>query len=792
MPLLESAREGVGPAAPARPAAFPKALIVDLSRRYGGADSRALALLARFPPGEAALAGLEGSDVVAEARRLGLPVRVVGRGKADPRIAWRLARLVRGEGFEVLDSQNVQSKLHASLAAAWTGTALVSTLNSWYASEHGGRSIKGRLYTALELATNGHLSLYIAVSERDRQALLRSGLRAEDVELVYNAVDVAPAPRAADGDSLRGRLGLPADAVVCTAVGRLVPVKGLEVLVEAAREACRRVDRLVCVIVGEGEGRRELARRIGGAGLDGRVVLAGALPHDSVLSALRSSDLFAMPSLYEGTPIALLEAAALGRPIVASRTGGIPELVTDGEHALLVSPGSPAELAAAIVRLCEDRTLADRLGQQAARHARARFHLDQQVLATRSAHRRAWLNNRERFGSGGRSVAGTTRAGPGSRKPRLCFAIWSFGVGGAERMLIGLLKAIPRDRYDVTVVTLKSKGVYAGEVEQLGIPVHCLGKAHALDPAALLRLVRFLRRARPDLLNTHLWTADLWARLAGLVCGVPRIVVTEQNVDLWKSRARRLADRALFAFTDAVICVGDEVRDFYVREIGVPAEKTVVIPNAIDVSRLAVVPGNVRAQLGISAGEFVFACAARLHRQKAHAVLLGAVRQLRDEGAPPFCVLLVGDGPERAPLEELAVRLGVRPEVLFIGARTDVPQVLAESDAFVLSSDYEGTSLAILEAMAAGLPVVATDVGSNRSVVEEGEAGLIVPKRDPAALAAAMARLLGDREAAREMGRRGRAVVRARYGIEQAARATLELFDRLLLEPARGGPPPSH
>jgi glycosyltransferase involved in cell wall biosynthesis len=375
---------------------FPKALIVDLSLRYGGADARALALLGRFPRGEAALVGLEGSDVVVEARRLGLPVRVVGRRKTDPRIAWRLARLVRREGFEVLDTQNVQSKLHASLAAAWTRTALVSTLNSWYASEHGGGSLKGRVYTALELATNWRLSLYITVSERDRQALLRSGLRAEDVELVYNAVDVSPPPPA-DDEGLHARLGLPKDAVVCTAVGRLVPVKGFDVLVEAAREACRRVERLVCVIIGEGVGRRELTRQIGRAGLGGRVLLAGGLPRESVLAALRSSDLFAMPSLYEGTPIALLEAAALGIPIVASRTGGIPELVTDGEHALLVAPGSPAELAEAIVRLCEDRGLAERLGQHAARHASTRFDVDQQAAATRSAHRRAWLRNRARF-----------------------------------------------------------------------------------------------------------------------------------------------------------------------------------------------------------------------------------------------------------------------------------------------------------------------------------------------------------------------------------------------------------
>jgi glycosyltransferase involved in cell wall biosynthesis len=349
-------------------------------------------------------------------------------------------------------------------------------------------------------------------------------------------------------------------------------------------------------------------------------------------------------------------------------------------------------------------------------------------------------------------------------------------------MLIALLKAIPRDTYDISVVTLKAKGVYAWELEEAGIPVHCLGKAHKIDPTAFIRLLIFLRRERPDLLNTHLWTADFWGRLAAILCGVRRIVVTEQNVDVWKSRTRRLVDRALFVFTDAVICVGEEVQKFYVREVGVPAEKTVVIPNGIDLSRFAghASPGTVRGKHGLGPEEFLFACAARLHPQKAHPVLFEAVRLLREQGAPAFRVLLVGDGPQRPALEELAGRLGVLREVVFLGARTDVPQILADADGFVLSSDYEGTSLAILEAMAASLPIVATDVGANSSVVGDGVAGFIVPPQEPGALADAMLRLLRDREAARAMGKRGREVVRARYSIESATRATLGLFDRLL------------
>jgi glycosyltransferase involved in cell wall biosynthesis len=236
----------------------------------------------------------------------------------------------------------------------------VSTINSWYASEHGGRSLKGRVYTAPELARTGACPVHHGL--KGSQALLRSGLRVEDVELVYNAVDVAPVLLADDG-RLRCSLGLPKDAVVCTAVGRLVPVKGFEVLVEAAREACRRVRRLVCVIVGEGDGRRDW-RASQPCGTRRARDPRGGLPRESsrLFGQRFLRDVFAVRGLF-----IVLEAAALGLSIVAFCTGGIFELVTDSEHALLVFFGSFAQLAVAIVRLCEVCALAHRFGQQVAR-----------------------------------------------------------------------------------------------------------------------------------------------------------------------------------------------------------------------------------------------------------------------------------------------------------------------------------------------------------------------------------------------------------------------------------------
>jgi hypothetical protein len=150
----------------------PKVLILDLSKSYGGSNSRILSLMTRAKPGTVALAGLSSGAITKQAMQLGLTVHKVAGHKADPRLLLQLVNLIHQEGYNVLDSQNIQSKFWANLAALLTRTALVSTLNSWYAHEHGTTLLKGRLYTSLELMTNQSLDLYITVSEQDRQMLL--------------------------------------------------------------------------------------------------------------------------------------------------------------------------------------------------------------------------------------------------------------------------------------------------------------------------------------------------------------------------------------------------------------------------------------------------------------------------------------------------------------------------------------------------------------------------------------------------------------------------------------------
>src|SRR5919198_939159 len=181
----------------------PKVLVVDFSNFYGGASSRVLSLMSRAQPGTIALAGLEVGAITKQARQLGLPVHALAKHKADPRLLARLVQLIQQERYNVLDTQNIQSKFWANLAALATGTALVSTLNSWYANEHGKTSLKGKIYTSLELLSNQSLDLYITVSEKDHQSLRKAGLPEAKIELIYNAVDMNLSTTRGDSDWLK-------------------------------------------------------------------------------------------------------------------------------------------------------------------------------------------------------------------------------------------------------------------------------------------------------------------------------------------------------------------------------------------------------------------------------------------------------------------------------------------------------------------------------------------------------------------------------------------------------------
>ena len=321
-------------------------------------------------------------------------------------------------------------------------------------------------------------------------------------------------------------------------------------------------------------------------------------------------------------------------------------------------------------------------------------------------------------------------------------------------------------------------GPIANEIRALGISVFDLGMPSKWRWDALWRLYRLLRRERPTILHTWMYHANIPGRVLGRLTGIPIIVNSERTMGM-ESRWRYWVNRMTDLWTDRVVCVSQQVADFVVNHIGIPQDKVIVIPNGIETLDFERLPdkGQARTDLGLPLDPVLVGTVARLDSVKRVDVLLHALTSL-----PQVYSLIVGEGPKRASLLALSKRLDLTDRVRLVGHQENVSAWLAALDVFVLSSDWEGMPNALLEAMAAGLPVVATAVGGIPDVVVEGVNGFLVPPRDPTSLAQAITRMLDDPDRRHRMGQAGRKRAIEHFSAERMVERTQNLYEQLLAE----------
>jgi glycosyltransferase involved in cell wall biosynthesis len=370
-------------------------------------------------------------------------------------------------------------------------------------------------------------------------------------------------------------------------------------------------------------------------------------------------------------------------------------------------------------------------------------------------------------------------------KTRIVQVIPSLRVGGAERMLLHLVKHLDRLRHEVVVVSLY--GTVHSDIERelasLGIQVVYLGKKPGLECRMWWRLDNALRRLRPDVVHTHLPVLHYAIPSAvGWLRG--RVVHTVHTVAGQDSAGMpgRVAHWLAFRSGVAPVAICEFVAETIVRVYGV--RPRAVIPNGVPVRTfMAAAPTRARsrAMLGIRGGEIVYATVARLAPPKDIRTLLAAFARLSKRGN--VVLLLAGDGPLRTELVEEARARGLGRSVRFLGARSDVPEILAASDVFVLSSSWEGSPLSVMEAMAAGRPAVATSVGGVPELVEHGETGVLVPPSDVTALERAMSELAVDAELRGRLGRNAQRVAAERFDVSTMSARYARLYEEIL-----GGP----
>ncbi len=363
---------------------------------------------------------------------------------------------------------------------------------------------------------------------------------------------------------------------------------------------------------------------------------------------------------------------------------------------------------------------------------------------------------------------------------RILLVIPTLDRSGAEKQLVMLARGLPKEQFEVHVCVLTREGPLAASLAEAGIPIHTIRKRGKIDPLAFLRLTALMRRLKPDLVHTWIFAANAYGRAAAIRAGVPCIVGGERCVDPWKSWWEFAIDRRLANRSRCIVTNSSGVREFYARH-GIAASKFEVIPNGIAISRreASKTRGDWAAELDIPESAHWIGSIGRLWPQKRHPDLMCAfdvLKVVRDD----TYLLLVGDGPDRAKLERLAWQTKIEDRLRFLGERPDVQELLPHLALSTLASGYEGQSNAIMESMAAGLPVVASDIPGNRDLVVEGETGYFFPVGDRGEMARCWQRLLSQPDLAKRLGEQGARRMREHFSIEQMVARHAELYHRLL------------
>ena len=362
-------------------------------------------------------------------------------------------------------------------------------------------------------------------------------------------------------------------------------------------------------------------------------------------------------------------------------------------------------------------------------------------------------------------------------------------VGGLERNLAYIVENLDRKRFDAEVWCLSAGGELAEELSANGHVVKVLSLRSYHNPLNVLSLVKQLRKEKVGILHSHAYFANTMGRIAGIVAGTPVRFAHVQNSH-WTQEERSARnytiDRVLSRFSNKVIACSDVAAKYQVAKVGVSPKKIVTIHNVADINKYAAGAENPadRSEFSLQEEDFVVGCVARLTKVKGHGVLLDAVKQL-SQRIPNLRVLLVGYGVEEDALRKQTEDLGIRDYVRFAGSRSDVPRILPIFNVFAQPTLVrEGLPLAIAEAMASSLPVVATEVGGVKEAVLDGTTGLVVRPGDVSGLAEAIAKLHDSTELRDRMGRKGYEYCVEKFSLDNMIRRMEELYSA---EFSRGG-----
>ncbi len=369
--------------------------------------------------------------------------------------------------------------------------------------------------------------------------------------------------------------------------------------------------------------------------------------------------------------------------------------------------------------------------------------------------------------------------------PVIAHAMHRLYVAGAEVLAADLARKL-KGQFRFVFLCLDEIGPLGQQLASEGLAVMGLDRKPGIDWALAKRLRRAIRTHHVDLIHAHQYTPFFYASLSRGLGTRPRILFTEhgRHYPDYRRIKRVMANKFLLRADDRVTSVGQFVKQVLIDHEGLPGDRIQVAYNGIDARRFETAVTDqtrtaVRQELAVRSDQLVVLQVARLHPIKDHATAVRALA-LAVREVPDALLVLVGDGQQREAIQTLGRQLGVAEHLRLLGVRQDIPRLMAASDMFVLSSLSEGVSVTLLEAMAAGLPIAATDVGGNSEIVVHQETGLLSPRRDEQALARHLVTLLKNAALRRQMGQAGRDRVNRRFTQEQMHQAYTQIYRQML------------
>ena len=367
----------------------------------------------------------------------------------------------------------------------------------------------------------------------------------------------------------------------------------------------------------------------------------------------------------------------------------------------------------------------------------------------------------------------------------ILWIIDGLGPGGAESLMVPLLSSLKERNVEsrVCVLQVKSGNPIGEELRKLGVPVDLLPIKNLRNPLDLFRLVKYIRQHRPDVIHTQLETSDALGTIAARLLNIPS-VSTLHTLEQPSTRKRKrwrnmLRWNSLNMFANRVIAVSEVAHRHYIS-LGFRSEKIITLYNGIDIKRFRTEHLPSKTDIyGLPNDSTVITTVAVLREPKGIQYMLHALPDMINK-VPNLYYAVVGDGPYHQNLEQLASSLGIKDRVVFMGYRSNIPEILAASDVFVLPTLVDALPTVLFEAMAAGLPIIVSNVGGVPEIVEDEVNGLLIPPADPASLATACIRLLLDEALCNRLSSAARATVASRFDVGQQAGFLLALYNQMV------------